>query len=896
MGNRRYLEDWSNDVAKIAKHQIKWVQVKLEDQDSSFTKAFNRYLDSLRHNINDQISKNQAVEMIAQHIITKPVFDALFNNNDFVLNNPVSKAMQGIVIEMEKAGFKEEQKSLEPFYHSVKLRASGIDNANDKQEFIKTLYNDFFSQSFKSSTSRLGIVFTPVPIVNFIIHSVDYALHKYFGKSLASEGVHILDPFVGTGTFITQTLYYLADLYKQGKIKLSDIVHKYTQELHCNEIVLLSYYIAAINIESVFNEIVKNKKYQEFKGIVLTDTFESTERNYNVLDKGMFNDNNKRLNEERKQPITVIMSNPPYSKGKTKANDNSKNDFYPKLDDEIKKEYHSHTSRLYNSYIRAIRWSSDRISSKGIIGFVTDAQFLTSASMDGLRKNLYKEFNYLYIYNLRGNQRIVGDARLRGGAPVFDAINGTGGSKSPIAISILIKDGSNNHQIFYHSVPDYLLTSKAKLNDINHWKAISNMPWQDINPNSYNDWINQRDPSYSHLYPLKRTKNNNSLFNVDALGIITNRDPWAYNFSKSKVISNMRTLISHYNQERIRIHRGSELSDLSTDSKYIDWSSKLRRLCKNNKILKFHRSEIIEGAYRPFVKKWLYFDKDTVECPRLYFDDFGKNNISIDITGMGANRDFSVLATKYVPDDGFVHHGQGFIRFNNKLQDNTLLKFNRDNINRTFAKRLKLTTTNTFYYVYGILNSPDYQKRYKNDLKNEIARIPIVKNILPFVQIGKKLMALHTNYENVAPYKNLNIKFNSQHPSYYVTHIKHGTYHGKFKNKWEDPNYKNLKYMGRKTDDLSVIKFNDDITITDIPLKAYNYVVNGKAAIDWILDQYRKKKNKESGIIDDPNDFSSNPKYIFILLLKIINVSIQSVDLINRLPKMQIIDYDWRKH
>lgn len=392
VGDRRYLEDWSKDVADIARRHIQGIEFILEQNPDSKS-AFDKFLHSLQHNINESIDQSQAIEMLAQHLITLPIFDALFGEYSFVKNNPVSSAMEQIVEELSQFGFEKEQKELQPFYDSVRLRAEGIDNAQAKQKIIITLYDKFFSTGFKSTTERLGIVFTPVEVVDFIVKSVDVVLRKHFGKTLASENVHILDPFTGTGTFITRTLHYLKSLMDSGEITFDDILRKYTQELHANEIVLLSYYIAAINIEAVFDEINGDEPYTPFEGIVLTDTFESTETE-DTLDDSFFGTNDKRLKRQQEKPITAIIGNPPYSKGQGSESDNNQNIHYPKLEENIRRTYVAKSkanaqNATMDSYVKAVRWATDRLTNQGIISFVSNGSFLDSSSADGLRASLY---------------------------------------------------------------------------------------------------------------------------------------------------------------------------------------------------------------------------------------------------------------------------------------------------------------------------------------------------------------------------------------------------------------------------------------------------------------------------------------------------------------------------
>lgn len=502
VGDRRYLEDWSKDVADIAKMYIRRIN-NLIDSNEGAKNAFNKFLTSLHHNINDSINKDDAVQMLAQHLITEPIFDALFGDYDFVKNNVVSKSLNDIITTLKVFGFAKEQEQLKPFYKSVKLRASGIDNAEGKQRLIVTLYDKFFSTGFKDTTEQLGIVFTPVEVVDFIIHSVDDALQKYFGKHLSDKGVHILDPFTGTGTFITRTLQYLKQQMDEGQITFDDILRKYLHELHANEIILLSYYIAAVNIETVFDEANgPDRGYKPFDGIVLTDTFESTERQDSFMDE-LLGQNNQRLKKQQEQPITAIISNPPYSAKQRSANEDNANIHYPHLEQRIADTYvangkTANSAGIYDSYIKAIRWASDKLTDRGVIGFVTNGSFIDSTSGNGLRYCLYHEFNRIYIFNLRGNQRTSGEVSRKEGGKIFDS-----GSRAPISINILVKDGSEKHEIYYHDIGDYL-SRRQKLDIIRNYSSVNSIKWTRIVPDGNNDWINQRDTHYAKYNSLNK--------------------------------------------------------------------------------------------------------------------------------------------------------------------------------------------------------------------------------------------------------------------------------------------------------------------------------------------------------------------------------------------------------
>lgn len=862
VGDRRYLEDWSTDVERIALRYIDWLNLKLEDKQSQISIEFQKFIRSLRHNINSGIDQQQAVEMLAQHLITKPVFEALFDEYSFVNNNPVSSAMENIIVELQKAGFTKEQKDLEPFYESVRVRAEGIDNATAKQKIIVTLYNKFFSKAFKSTTDRLGIVFTPIEVVDFIIKSVDDVLKKYFGKSLASENVHILDPFVGTGTFIVRTLTYLKEKMDAGEITLADITRKFTQELHANEIILLSYYIAAINIEATFDDINGDEQgYVPFEGIVLTDTFESTE-NEDTLDDTYFGINNQRLKKQKEVPITVIIGNPPYSKGQSNENDNNKNLEYPTLfksiaDTYVKKSQTTSVLGMYDSYVLALRWSSNRLKGHGVIGFVSNGSYIDSQSADGLRKSLYEEFNHLYIFNLRGDARTSGEQRRKEAGNIFES-----GSRTPIAISILVKDGSNNHEVYYHDIGDYL-NRHDKLNILRDDSSIENIEWETITPDKNNDWINQRDQNYLN-YPALADEDN-SIFNIKDIGIVTNRDSWVSNFSRKGVSDNVSRMIENYNAEvdklenvTIKLNDKTVVNYVTDDEKKVSWSRSLKQRASRHEKTEFSKSDVLLSMYRPFTKKWLYRNKFLNENVRKTYQTFptaSSNNLLINVAGTSNKSPFSLLITNTVTDLMLITNSRNLPRYT--YESDGLLSGRIDNV----------SSDDEFYYVYGVLHSPEYRQRYANDLKKDLPRVPLLKNKKQYIKIGRQLANLHLNYENQSSWDEVTLEFKNDNPSYKVLKMKHP-----------------------KKGVLDTIIYNKDITIKNIPEKAYEYVVNGKAAIEWIIDQYRVKTDKKSGIVDDPNEFSDDPKYILNLLLSVITVSMKTLMLVDQLPDFEVIN------
>ncbi|WP_455002389.1 DEAD/DEAH box helicase, partial [Cardiobacterium hominis] len=675
-GNRHHWEDWAGDIAKIANTHIDRIHAILADPANHAEKAaFANFAAELRDDLNGDISDNDIIEMLAQHMITQPVFDALFAGYSFAAHNPVSLAMQDILERLHDKNLHKERDRLQDFYKSVQMRAEGINSAAGKQKIIVELYDKFFRNAFPRMTERLGIVYTPVEVVDFIIHSVEDILRREFNSSLQDKGVHILDPFTGTGTFINRLL-------QSGIIPRERLPQKYRAEIHANEIVLLAYYIAAINIEATYHDLTSSENqaaaYEPFTGICLTDTFQMYEKG-DYLNE-MLVDNSARRKRQKALDIRVIIGNPPYSAGQESANDNNANIAYPHLDERIRQTYAAQstatsTKNLMDSYIRAIRWASDRIKEKGdkgIIGFVTNAGWIDANTTDGLRQCLVEEFSSLYIFHLRGNARTSGERRRQEKDNVFGQ-----GTRTPIAISILVKNpqATKQGQIYYHDIGDYL-TREEKLATIAELGSINGITaqhgWQEIIPDEHNDWLNQRDPNFDNYISLgnKKDKAEVTIFDNYSLGLGSNRDAWVYNFSNSKLERNMQTMINCYNQETYRFQMAlnnglsPDLNDfIEKDETKISWSSSLIPKLEKGITAHFSPNKITIGMYRPFSKQFVYYDRmmnhRVGQIPQIFPSPDVSNQV-ISVTGRGATKEFSALITDQIPDLEMISKGQCF--------------------------------------------------------------------------------------------------------------------------------------------------------------------------------------------------------------------------------------------
>lgn len=904
VGSKRYWEQWASDVAKIAEKHIAQIN-RLIAEDPKARREFDRFLKGLHKDINPSVNEPQAVEMLAQHIITQPVFEALFDSYAFTANNPVSKAMSKIVALLNDKIDEADRKSLEAFYGSVRRRAEGIDNAEAKQKIVVELYDKFFTTAFPKVKEQLGIVYTPVEVVDFIIHSVEYVLNEHFGRSLNDRNVKIIDPFTGTGTFITRLL-------QSGIIK--DIEYKYKNEVFANEIVLLAYYIASVNIENVYHDLLhQTESYSAFPGICLTDTFQLGEqmyaREYNKrygkqIDADVYEtpfvENSKRVQKQLDTPITVIIGNPPYSAGQKSANDNAQNQHYPLLEEQLEKTYvQGSTATLknsvYDSYIKAFRYATDRLDSEGIVAFVSNGAWLDNNAFDGFRKSIEQEFAEIYVFNLRGNQRTSGELSRKEGGKIFGS-----GSRTPVSITLMVKKPHNGDAVIhYHDIGDYL-SREQKLDIIRKTHSIAMLPMDILHPNEYGDWINMRNDNFSSYIPIEPEKRYNdkahSFFVTNAVGVATSRDAWVFNFSRKTLLVNVSRMVETYNQQRDLLHSG-EINELTKDETKISWSRALKRNAINNIPIEVGSECLQNGLYRPFTKQQLAYERSVIESPgqwTQFFPTAKHQNLVIGVPGIGGTKDFSCLMYNTIAECLCIFNGQFLPLYwyeerkaaQTSLFDDGEGKYIRhDAVTDFILKRAreqyggKVQKEDIFYYVYGFLHCPNYRETFANDLKKMLPRIPLVEkaeDFWAFSRAGRELADLHLNYEQVEASKEVVIDMHNLLPGmeaeshkqlYRVTQMKFGK-------------------LG-KDKDKSVIEYNPFITLRNIPLRAYDYVVNGKSAIEWIMERYCDKVDIKSGIRNDANQWGiehGNPRYPLDLLQSIITLSIKTLYIVDNLP------------
>ncbi|WP_159809581.1 DEAD/DEAH box helicase [Cellulomonas citrea] len=911
VGSRRYWEQWAADVAVIAeKHRERLVGLLAAGHAAD---EFEHFHAALRANLNESISREDAIDMLSQHLITAPVFSALFADYDFATHNPVSQVMEHMLQALEGTNLEAETASLDAFYESVRGRVAGIDNAAGRQTIIKDLYERFFKLAFPRAADQLGIVYTPVEIVDFIIRSVDHLLRAEFGASLSDEGVHVLDPFTGTGTFIVR-------LIQSGLIAPHDLARKYATELHANEIMLLAYYIAAINIESAYHDAIREavdpgEPYRPFDGIVLTDTFQMHEDG-DLDDGAVFTANSDRVIAQRALDIRVIIGNPPYSVGQTSANDNAANLKYATLDAKIAATYDARSSAklrksLLDSYVRAIRWASDRVGDQGVIGFVTNGGFIDSNSADGLRKTLADEFASVYVYNLRGNQRSAGEQSRREGGKVFGA-----GSRNTVAITFLIKRQSHRGRALlrYRDIGDYL-TREEKLRVIGE-STIDALNWSEITPNEAGDWTNQRSGDFGAFTPVA-DRQEPGLLAVFSGGIKTNRDSWVYSYSEAELVGHVKAMIAEYNSQLaqfaaecsrsgVRDRRTAYGAFIQRDPRRISWDGTLEHDFIQGKAARFEPSHVRVGAYRPFTRQRVYFDRqlnNSVYRQPSLFPSATLRNVGFQVVAPGSDKPFSVLAVDLLPDLSVWGSGpsQFFPRWTyEKVEgeaatqgafdwsDTEVVDGCRriDNVTDACLRQYRtwygpdVTKDEIFSFLYGFLHSPDYRVRFAADLKRTLPRIPRIAadDFAFFVTAGRRLLDVHIGYEDAEPYP---LTITGDQPAGPGS-----------ADRYEWFRVEKLRWGGKGRDaDKSTIFYNPRITVSGIPDAAHRYMLGSRSALEWVIDRYRVTTDKASGITNDPNDWSrevGNPRYILDLIAKVTTVSVETMRIVDGLPPLRV--------
>ncbi|RRD05025.1 helicase [Arachnia propionica] len=893
VGSREYWDRWAADVAEMSAAQVARINALLAQADEEVTARFEQFLAGLRGNLNDSITRDDAVSMLSQHLITAPVFDALFGGSGFAQSNPVSIGMQAMLDVLEGQGLEAETKHLERFYRSVRTRAAAVTDAAGRQTVIHDLYEKFFKNAFPKQAESLGVVYTPVEVVDFILRAADELSRRHFGQGLSDEGVQVLDPFTGTGTFIVRLL-------ESGIIAPEDLPRKYgatdaAHELWCNELMLLAYYIACVNIESTYESITGEQSYVPFPGATLTDTFQISETG-DRADTSLLPANNERITRQLQTPIQVIVGNPPYSVGQGSANDNNANLRYPSLDGRIRDTYAARSSatnknNLYDSYIRAYRWATDRLAERGIMAFVSNGGWLDGNTADGMRLSLAEEFSELWVFNLRGNQRTAGELSRKEGGKIFGS-----GSRNTVAIVLGVKKTANPPPppppptIHYRDIGDFL--SREEKLALLAEATLDDEGWEQITPNAHGDWLNQRDDLFSSFMPIGSKSGEPAIFKLHSRGLATSRDTWCYNFSQPGLEDNMSRMIAAYNA-----CLGAEAD---SDPSRISWSRGLLKDHQRGVRHSFDPAALRLSSYRPFTKQHSYFSRsmnDMVYRMHSIFPAPDVPNIGFQVISPHAQAHFSVLAAEDLVDCAtFVITSQFFPRWTyepgpKRAESEMLFNLDADlvggyrridNITDEALAHFQqafgaVTKDDIFAYVYAVLHSPQYRERFAADLRKMLPRIPLAASgddFHAFAATGQELLELHIGYEEVDPYpleETISARAGlDAYELFAVTTTK-------------------MKFASKT--DRSTLIYNSHVRLGGIPGEVFAYQLGSRSALEWVMDRYVVKTDKSSGIVNDPNDWcreQRNPRYVIDLLKRVVTLSLETNRIIGQLPSLAL--------
>jgi predicted helicase len=860
------VEEFKNRVPELAKALVERIHEERK-LNSVFRDKFGGFVQTCRQAINPNLSEPAVEEMLIQHMLTERIFRKVFANPDFARRNAIASDIEGVVDALTKRSFNRDKflSGLERFYGAIEKTAGTIESFTEKQGFLNTVYEKFFQGFSVKVADTHGIVYTPQSIVRFMVRSVDEILKKEFGRSLGSKGVHILDPFLGTGNFL---------LHVMRQIPKTQLAHKYKHELHGNEVMLLPYYVAAMNIEHEYSEMMG--EYQPFDGLCLVDTFELAE----AAQPGLFTaQNTQRVERQRQSPIFVVLGNPPYNAWQIDENDRNRNRRYDHLEKKIFETYvRSSKATLVNSlgdpYVKAIRWASDRVGEDGIVAFVTNNSYIEQLAFDGVRKELAKDFDAIYCIDLGGNVRK--NPKLSG------SVHNVFGIQVGVAIGVFVRRRRSQKSpagcvISYASVDDFWRSSE-KLKFLDKAGSVQGVKWTVLAPDSRGTWVTSGlEAGYDKLVAIGIKSRGdgpvveNSLFVKFSNGIQSNGDAYVFNFNRERLERSSEEMIEAYNAELDRWIRSGRVGDVEqfirVDASKIKWVRRTRR-----SLARGHRADkkeirIRRSLYRPFCIQWHFFDEafneELYQLPSFLPDEVSERvNRIICVSDSAFRSGFCSFALSLLPERHLCASSDAYQFFpfytyeNGKRRENVtnwaLAEFRKHYADETITK------WDIFHYVYGLLHHPAYRDKYKANLKRELPRIPYAPDFTAFAKAGKRLADLHVDYEKLDEYP-LDRVENPEEPL-----------------NWRVEKMR----LSREKDG---IYYNSFLTLVGIPPEVFEYRLGNRSALEWVIDQYQVFTDKRSGITNDPNRLD-DPEYIVRLIGQVITVSLETVKIVRSLP------------
>ena len=870
------LDNWQTAVADFRTHvpdlasELKERIEQRHETDPAFKKAFTDFYETCRTSINPELSQDAVEEMLIQHILTERIFRTVFDRSDFTRRNIIASEIENVsdVLMRHSMSRDEFLGPLNRFYVAIEQAATLCQDFSQKQHFLNTFYEKFFQGFSEDVADTHGIVYTPQPIVDFMVKSVAHILETEFGRSLSDTGVHIIDPFVGTGNFIVRLMQDI-----QG----TALKAKYRHELHCNEVMLLPYYIASLNIEQEYFQ--RMGTYLPFEGIALADTFELFEGQQQHI---MFTqENTERVERQKAVDMFVVIGNPPYNMAQVNDSDNNRNRKYEIMDARITETYAADSkatlkTALYDPYVKAFSWASKRIGEEGVVAFVTNNGFLDGIAFDGMRKHLAQDFDAIYILDLGGNVRK--NPKLSG------TTHNVFGIQVGVSINFFVKRSairteSSPTEVFYARVDEFW-RKEEKYNYLNSKKHYQNVDWEQITPDSRYTWLTEGlHTEFDTFLPMgtKKAKAQKGaavdvIFKTYCRGVTTNRDAWVYNFNRDTLSENVRRTIEYYSLQALRWEdredREADIIDfVESDLTQIKWDRELRQHLQRGRPAEYAQDKVRVALYRPFTTSNLFFDRVLNNCAYLFpsiFPEIETDNQIICVSGIGSNKPFQALIVDMIPSLDFLEKTQCFPFYTydedgtnrqENITDWTLAEF------RTHYSDDTITKWDIFHYNYGLLHHPDYCEKYQMNLKRDLPHIPFAEDFWGFANAGAQLADLHVNYESVPKYDGLNY---IETPGMTV-----------------DWRVEKMKLSKDKTQ----LKYNDFLTLDGIPAEVYEYRLGNRSALAWVVDQYRVKTDKRSGIVNDPNR-ESEPRYIVDLIARVITVSLKTVEIVKNLPPL----------
>ncbi len=870
----RAVEDFKGRVPELGEALREIIETELEE-NQRFEEAFQEFFDTCKQAINPNLAEEAVQEMLIQHLLTERIFRTVFNNPDFVRRNVIAREIENVIDALASRSFSRRDflKQLDRFYIAIEEAAEAAEDFSEKQEFLHTLYEQFFQGFAVDKADTHGIVYTPQPIVDFMVNSVSGLLEEEFDVGLGDENVHVLDPFVGTGNFIVRTM---------REIPRKSLSEKYgakgDPELHANEVMLLPYYVASMNIEhEYFNRI---GEYNPFEGICLVDTFGAEDQKQRP--QLFTEENTERVKRQQNESIKVVLGNPPYNAKQVNANDENQNRTYEHVDDLVRESYATDSkaslnAALYDPYVKAIRWATERVGDEGVVAFVTNNKFVDGYAFDGMRKHLVCDFDKIYVLDCGGN--------IRKNPNLSGTTHNVFGIQVGVSINLFVKTegpDSGSCEVYYYRMGETLRQEERYrvLAEAGNWRGIE---WNLLSPTESGNWFAEPTTrEFEQYLPLgsKSAKKADlgeakTIFKTYSPGVKTNRDAWSYGFSREGVARRMSSMIDIYMQETIRWEKkgggDKEFKDLVvSDDEKIKWSPKLSRRAKRSEKIVFRDDHIREAHHRPFTRKWLYFDLDLIERPGLFPDAFPNpdtENLVMSVNSVGISKPTQVLVSNCPADVQFTSNGQNFPFYVYDEDGSNRRENVTDWAQEQFQSHYgdaSITKWDIFHYVYAVLHHPRYRERYEGNLKQQLPRIPYAPSFdafRQFVNAGEQLSELHVGYEDAEPYD---------------------------LNEVEDENAEfewRVEKMKFTDDAQTVLKYNDFLSLHGIPERVHNYELGNRSALEWLVDQYRVRTYNRYDITHDPND-PEDKWYIVDLIKRVTTVSVKTVDIVDNLPDL----------